>query len=182
MKMTPEVKEARKEARRLAKMEAKELELIETYKAQRPVKSMTITVVWNKSRMWGMNPSAEAEVRYHDGSFSRLGPFKCSGCGYDKLSTVVADVFNAALRYKLFQKIEGEAPYGMYYYGGKATRKEYKRMSGENAIRYDKPGYNGGVGMSCYPRIAEFIGGELKTVASGKSFDVFEYTDKGGTL
>jgi hypothetical protein len=38
--------------------------------------------------------------------------------------------------------------------------------------------YNGGVGTSCYYNVSEFIGGKFKCVASGKTFDVFEYWEE----
>lgn len=36
----------------------------------------------------------------------------------------------------------------------------------------------GGVGTSCYYDIAEFIGGKFEKISSGKTFDVFQYTNK----
>lgn len=169
MAMTEEVKKERKEARKLARKREAELAIVEEHKAQNPVKSMTINIEWKKSRMWGSNPSAEARIEHYDGTFSHIGPFTCSGCGYDKESTVIADIFNVALRYELYRRIKKEQPYGVYYYGGKYEDKgEY----------FCNPTYNGGVGTSCYYRIAEFIGGRFENVSNGKTFDVFKYIDK----
>ena len=36
--------------------------------------------------------------------------------------------------------------------------------------------FNGGVGMSCYYRIAEFLGGKLERIASGNTFDVYLFS------
>ena len=46
-------------------------------------KGGTVTVDWSRSRMWGMNPTIR-----------RFGDKCCqvSGCGYDKLSTALAEV------------------------------------------------------------------------------------------
>lgn len=166
MKMTEEVKAERREARKAEKKRLLRLEHIAAIKAQKPVKSMTINIEWKKSRMWGFNPSATARIKHHDGSYSNIGPFTCSGCGYDKESTVIAEAFNAALGYKLFKRFKGEAPYGVYYYGGKTNEKGWLPM------------FNGGVGTSCYYDISDFIGGTFKKIASGNSFDAFEYTDR----
>ena len=99
--------------------------------------------------------------------------YTCSGCGYDKESTVIAQIFNEFLKYKLydetlrskwmaknnFYKDEDSKPYGVHLPG------EYT------------PYYDGGIGTNCYYRIAEYIGGVFEHVASGKMFDVYRYTD-----
>jgi hypothetical protein len=168
------------EARRKERKEQSELAEIEKQKNQKPIDKITITIEWRKSRMWGNNPHAEAEVYFKDGTFERKDGYTCSGCGYDKESTVIAEIFNDFLRYKLYQKhytksfINGEEvnhPYGVYYYNGKIGDKHE-----DGYIR--KPVYNSGVGTSCYYKIGDFIGGKFENIASGKGFDVFVYTDK----
>lgn len=180
MKMTQEEKDKRKEERKKARTTAKELAQIELEKNQKPIESMTVTIEWKKSRMWGHNPTAEAEIRFKDGTFKRSASYNCSGCGYDKESTVLAYAFNDYLLYKLYTKrkwtdsINGEKtnhPYGVYYYSGK-TGETYE--SGH----ITKPRYNGGVGVSCYRDIGKFIGGKFEKIASGRTFDVYKYTDR----
>jgi len=146
-------------ARREAKRQAKELARIEAEKNQKAVESVTIKIEWKKSQMWGSNPNCEAEVHYKDGTFERSPIFKCSGCGYDKESTVISDVFNHYLKYKLYQFSDEDKnkPYGIYL-------NDYKH-------------YSGGIGTSCYYQIAEFIGGKFEHIASGNTFDVYKYTD-----
>lgn len=165
MNNTEEEKIARREARKEAKKVAAKLAVVEAEKNQKPVKEITITIEWRKSRTWGSNPHAEAAVSFQDGSFERRNSYTASGCGYDKESTVIAQIFNDFLKYKLHTKIEGEPPYGMYY--------------GTTALSHipDYVSYNGGVGTSCYYRIGEFIGGKFENIASGKTFDVYKYTD-----
>lgn len=113
--------------RRKARLQAKELLEVNMQRHQKPVKSITITIEWRTSRTWGSNPHAEAQVEFQDGTFYRKNGYTCSGCGYDKESTVIAEVFNDFLRYKLYQKrswkdkINGQEtnhPYGVYYYSG----------------------------------------------------------------
>ena len=142
---------------------AREVKKIEAEKNQKPVKEIVISIEWVKSRTWGHNPNATAEVHFQDGTFSRKEGYRASGCGYDKESTVVAAIFDDFLKYKLWERdLTDAAPYG---------------ISSGNTGSYEYRYFGGGIGMSCYPRIAEFIGGKMENVASGKTFDVWKYTD-----
>ena len=40
------------------------------------------------------------------------------------------------------------------------------------------PHFNGGVGMSCYYRIAEFLGGKLEQIANAQMYDKYVFTFK----
>jgi hypothetical protein len=167
MKLTAEEKQARKEKRQADRKAAQRQAIIDAERQQKPVREIRINIEWKKSRMWGMNPTANAEIFHKDGSYSSAS-YTCSGCGYDKESTVIADVFNAFLKYKLFSPLkptdrdekrgETTAPYGI-------------------TVRTDWKYFNGGIGADCYFAISQAIGGELKKVASGKTFDVYKYTD-----
>lgn len=163
VKLTPEQKEANKIDRQNARKEAKELARIEGEKNQKEVAEITINIEWVKSRMWGHNPKCEATVKHKDGTYSR-GFATCSGCGYDKESTVIADIFNNFLKYKLYRELkptgrdrEDGKPYGIYL----------------NQYRH----FSGGIGTDCYYAISEAIGGKFERIASGKSFDAYKYTD-----
>jgi hypothetical protein len=147
----------------LKKQREKRLKQIEAEKNQKPVKSITIEIEWKKSAMWGMNPHCVAEVRYKDGSYERSKTYKASGCGYDKESTVIADVFNDYLRYKAWavNDTKEELPYGL--------SKSSKPM--------DYSPHYGSIGTTSLQRIAKFIGGELRHTASGKMYDCWEYTE-----
>lgn len=168
MKLTLEQKAANKASRAAARQDAKRAARIELEKNQKPVESITISITWHKSRMWGNCPNAEAVVIFKDGTGERRDGFRASGCGYDKESTVIAEVFNTFLRYKLHAIADitgghgsndsGPAPYGINRY-------------------VDSRSFAGGIGTSCYMSISKFIGGNFEHVASGKMFDVFKYTD-----
>jgi hypothetical protein len=167
-RMTTEEKLSRAESRKQARKEEKERLLYESEVNQLKVDSIIISIEWKRSRTWGSNPHAVADVRFKDGQaqmYVRVEGFTCSGCGYDKESTVIAGVFNAFLKYKLHEKgdLTGH-PYGIGNYHNE--NRKYKHVY-----------YEGGVGTSCYPRIAEYIGGKFEKVASGNSFDVWKYTD-----
>lgn len=173
-KLTEEQKKQNREARKLGRRLAANRARIEAEKSQKPVRRLTITIEWRKSRTWGSNPRAEAAVEFRDGTFTRRDGFTCSGCGYDKESTVVSDIFDAFLRYKLWRlpksKITGghgsgdtgPAPYGIQHYEGEDG--------------YKSRGFADGVGMSCYYRLCEYLGGKLEHVASCKSSDVWVAT------
>lgn len=169
IKLTDEQKQANRDAKKAARLEVKEAARIEAEKNQKPVKSLTITIEWAKSRTWGSNPTAEGWIEYADGTFGHTIPAHASGCGYDKESTVIADVFNQCLKYKLWQLSEeavkgghgsgdeGKAPYGISRY---------------NNHRH----FSGGIGTGCYYKICEYLGGKFDHTASGKTFDVYTAT------
>jgi hypothetical protein len=157
MKLTQEQKEANKVARQEARKEAKRLAKIETERNQKPVKCIEFSIEWKKSRTWGNCPRLDAFIEYKDGTTARVSSY-ASGCGYCKESTVIADVFNTALKYKIYQMPEGvKLPYGI--------RSDYYK------------GFSGGIGVNSYYDIATAIGGEFKRVATGKTFDAYKYTD-----
>ncbi len=162
-KLTIEQKEANKLTRKQAKKEAAELARIEREKNQKTVREIKISIEWRKSRMYGNNPFLDAQIWFKDGSYESMTS-TCSGCGYDKESTVIADVFNAFLKYKLYPPLnktdrdrEDGPPYGIYI----------------NQNRH----YSGGIGTTCYYAIADAIGGKFENTASGKTYDAYKYTD-----
>ena len=161
IKLTPEQKEANKVARQQAKKLEKELARIEAEKNQKPVSEILFNIEWKKSAMWGHNPNMDVVVRFIDGTSVRGEGYKCSGCGYDKESTVIAEAFNTFLKYLLHKPAllrKKNPPYGFY-------------------ISKERKLYNGGVGTQCYYEIAKFIGGKFERVSSGKSFDVYKFTN-----
>ncbi len=156
MTLTAEQKAANKVARQEEKAIAKKFAQIEADKNQKPVSYITFSIEWSKAG----NPTCTARVHYTDGT-SRQAVSKAGGYGYCKESTVIAEIFNAALKYKLYELMptteKSALPYGLYDFDG----------------RYS---FAGGVGTSCYYQIAEFIGGKFERVASGKTFDAFKFT------
>lgn len=129
------------------------------------IKKLNISIVWKRSRTWGYNPHARWSCWFKDGTFMN-GIETASGCGYDKHSTVVASVFNVVARGMLFRKRNSrkEAPYGICNAGKGASKKYF-------------PSFSGGVGMSSYERIVDFLGGKIET-HSGETFDYHVITFK----
>ena len=179
----------RREARKIERSLSKQLAVIEAARNQKPVKSMTITIEWKKSRTWGSNPHAAARVQYCDGRSDYADDFTCSGCGYDKESTVIADIFNRFLQYKLYQPGRVTREYRTRGTGAKNAYGIANYKNGEvskEGTYCGHPYYSGGVGASCYTTysspeydqsVAGFIGGTFRKIASGSTFDVYEYTD-----
>lgn len=113
--------------------------------------TITITIEWKKNRNYGLNPHASAEIITDKRRSTKV--YKASGCGYDKESTVVADLLNDVK--ELFTIPEGELPYGL-------TRGDYP--------------FCGGVGMSCYYSIMKVLGGKLEHITGTKTVDVWRIT------
>lgn len=186
--LSPEEKLSRKKARQLSHAQAKENTRIDSLKNQKPVRSLVISIEWRKSRMWGTNPHASVAIYYHDGLYTSQDGFTCGGCGYDKESTVIAEIFNQFLAYKLFQHVkktrqkwvnnDGKKPLN-YPYG--ISIRKYKAGENLDGIMYpeiDSRYFSDAIGTDCYYAIARAIGGTFEHTASGKSFDVFTYTDR----
>jgi hypothetical protein len=157
--------------RQLANRAKKTALRIEQEKNQKPVDNITINIEWKKSRMWGNNPNCIAQVKFKDGTYERSPVFKCSGCGYDKESTVIAEVFNFYLKYKLWNLTPEQMK------GGHGSNDEGKAPYGLSCYSPEHRSFAGGIGTSCYQRISEYIGGKWEHVANGSTFDVYQYVD-----
>lgn len=130
-------------------------------RAERPdVKELHLSITWKRSRTWGHNPHLYWEAYLADGTWTS-GRCTCSGCGYDKESTVVAEACNEVLSGMLWRKRnkKGETPYGIY-----------------RGKDWYFPRFEGGVGMSCYYSIIAFLGGKLKRTATGDDYDKYVAT------
>lgn len=168
-KLTPEQKQANKDARKAARSAAATAARIEAERNQKPVKSLTITIEWRKSRTWGHNPTASGRIEYADGTWGQTADAHASGCGYDKESTVIADLFNQCLKYKLWALTEEQAA------GGHGTGDTGKAPYGITRY-YGNRYFAGGIGTSCYYKICEYLGGTFTRNASGKTFSVYTAT------
>ena len=131
-------------------------------RANRPdVKTIKIKIDWRKSAMYGYNPHARYWATFDDGT-TQYGEHTCSGCGYDKASTVVAKVFNDVCT-------------------GMLWRKRHTRKQKPYGVRYSWRHYfEGGIGCECYNSICAFLGkgGEFKHTAWSDTFDQYEVNFK----
>lgn len=115
-----------------------------------------IEVNWKKSPTWGWNP--HAEIRWEDeaGNWHFKEGYSVSGCGYDKHSSVVAQALNdnfSNLLYSIRKKSRKNKPYGISFHKGSL------------------PYFEGGVGMSCYPRIFAWLGWHSFKPADSDTYD-----------
>ena len=144
---------------------AKENENNERKFTMADIRTLRIDVTWKKSRWWGNCPRAEWRCWLKDDTFLE-GSEYASGCGYDKLSQVVADAFNKVGKGMLWRKRNSrkKAPYGIMHVG-KGADKKYN------------PYFEGGIGANCYKYIAEFLGGKMEW-SEGKTWDSFVFKFK----
>lgn len=129
------------------------------------VKRIELDITWKKSRTWGYCPTCEYDVWMQDGTYLH-GKRHASGYGYDKHSTVVAEVFNICAKGMAWRKRNSSkvAPYGLEHVG-KGKTKEWP------------PYFEGGIGISCYPAIVAYLGGTMES-HSGKTWDSHTITFK----
>ena len=82
------------------------------------VKSIKIQMTWSKSRNWGMNPSAEAYVKYVNGQYAKYSDKINTGSGYDKATQIIKNLMNySSLRNILHKRIVPEKNYhGINWY------------------------------------------------------------------
>lgn len=156
----------------------REVNRIKTVFAAGKLLSVKISIEWKKSRMWGSNPSAECWYTYEKDGNTHSNYVKSGsigGCGYDKQSTSVATCLNQineilkllytkkdqALKIRPADTNQNDVNKSIFGYG-----------SGYGVL----PSIEGGVGVSCYPRIFEKIGYKFETVGSGKTYDVYTIT------
>lgn len=136
---------------------ARELELTAA-----DVEQIIIHINWYTNRNGEYCPATNAEIKYFSGCYE-LFRTSASGCGYDKESTVMANIFNKFCKNKLWEKrrTRKEVPYGA-------------NLDAKTRMCY----FSGGVGIECYRRIIEFLGGQYDHVAWSKNYDKYVFTFK----
>lgn len=127
-----------------------------------PIENLTIGVNWAKSKMWGMNPTAEAYIN----GFGSVSSGSISGCGYDKQSTAVANVLNQVPQFLQL----------LYTEKNKKVKLSNRELFGYGAGYGILPSFEGGIGVNCYDRIFNKIGYKFETISSGKMFDCYRIT------
>lgn len=173
----PKLTDEQKAERRRIKAIRDSIATVDARRKQKPVRQMDISIEWKKGT-YGWSPTAQARVWFQDGSFEVSKSYRAGGYGYDKESTVVAEIFTDYLAYKLFDESSWVTDGSVLYHG---ERKPYGMHTESQDDGYAWAYYAGGIGMSCYHDIAKFIGGALEKTGSGKSFDCYRYTDNSHT-
>lgn len=122
-----------------------------------------VSMRWLQST-YGYCPRASMRYRDTQGWHNVDNAAYAGGWGYDKTSTILADVLNQfrGLRWSLRRKNYNNKPYGVY-------KSEYN----------DGMYFDGGIGVSAYYRVCDWAGYKLKHMVESKNFDVFTITRKG---
>ena len=146
----------------------KDLEKLETVGNAENIKSISVSIVWHKSRTWGYNPTAEIRIETTNRYYYETGT--ASGCGYDKRSAAVGSALNkipAALKLLCDLK-EVNAPENITEY---SNAKYIAYGAGYGAIPY----YEGGVGYSCFDTIFNIAGFKRVCFNETKTTDYYYY-------
>lgn len=152
------------------KKEAAALDRLEKAAASPELETVTISVEWHRSRVWGYNPTVTAEVQTVDG-FERFTG-SASGCGYDKESAAVADaLYNC---YPVIKALcEKKEASGLF------------ERNNHNAIAYGAgydaiPALEGGVGMSSLESVFNACGYVIECRNHTKTTDFYYFVKKEG--
>lgn len=105
------------------------------------IKCLEVRIIHCESRIWGYVPKAYYTVVFDDNTSSDGKSSSQTGCGYDKISSALAEVFNDVAK-------------GMAYRKRKKKEKPYGIGKDLNNLPY----FQGGIGESCYFKIARFLG------------------------
>lgn len=146
-----------KKAREEAKNTAKRLEALALAESCELPESISISVEFTRSRMWGSIPHATVTAE-HRRTFGTA-----SGCGYDKESAAIADAMNQhpAIMRILYDHAES----------GECFPCSVRTFAG-------LPSFDGGCGVSCFRAVFEACGYEWRQVGNGKTFNVYAITRK----
>lgn len=126
---------------------------------------ISVSVEWKKNKMWGSNPTAEAHISTSDHNGARyIGT--ASGCGYDKESAAISEAINQS----------NEFLKAMYTIKDKNIDKDNREIFGYGSGYGIFPALEGGVGVSCYPKIFEKLGFKWQGISHGKSYDAYQVT------
>lgn len=140
---------------RLQRLNDSAIKIVETPN----IKCLEVRMVYRKSRTWGYVPTAYYTVVFDDNTSSDGESSSQTGCGYEKTSCALAEVFNDVARGMAYRKRKKkEKPYGI----GKDLN--------------DLPYFEGGVGESCYVKIAKFLGLKKIVVHRGNAEDFYTFS------
>lgn len=145
-----------------------DLDKLESIANAEDIKSISVSVVWHKSRTWGYNPTAEIRIETTNRYYYETGT--ASGCGYDKRSAAVGSALGkipAALKLLCDLK-EKNAPENITEHSN-ANYIAYG--AGYGAIPY----YEGGVGYECFDKIFNIAGFKRVCFNETKNTDYYYY-------
>lgn len=148
----------------------KHINRLETIANAAEIKSISVSVVWHKSRTWGYNPAVEIRLETKEGYKFSTGT--ASGCGYDKRSAAVGSALNEMPEaVKLLCDIKEAKIPEMPETNNSSNAPYIAYGAGYGAIPY----YEGGVGYSCFDKIFEIAGFKRICFNETKTTDYYYY-------
>lgn len=141
----------------------KKIETIEACEIAEMPETISVLVEWKKSNIWGSNP--HATVKIGNAEFKGFA----SGCGYDKMSTAVAEAFNQSNRMKKILLETKEAALQAGETGGNGNLIGYG--TGYGALPY----FEYGVGINCFIGILQRAGYKCNTTWTDSIDSYFFY-------
>lgn len=123
------------------------------------IKCLEVRITYRKSRTWNCVPTAYYSVVFDDNTRSGGKSSSQTGCGYDKTSSALAEVFNDVAK-------------GMAY----RKRKKQEKPYGIGKDLNDLPYFEGGIGESCYFKIARFLGLKKNVVHRGSVENFYTFS------
>lgn len=126
--------------------------------------SLLVNVEWIKNRTWGNNPRAEVAIYSTDGNAER-GTGRASGCGYDKRSAAVDTVLRTSAIF------------------GRLLIENWRRVADCYGVRKWRgiPEVDiSGKGIDTLRTVCERCGLVWHSNTSGRTWDTYEATKKGG--
>lgn len=122
-----------------------------------PVRYLSIICEWWRSSTWGMCPSVETRSgEYHIGG--------ASGCGYDKLSSAIAQALNQDKR--VLKRLYTLAEKGL-----RQGKKTFHEIIGYGSGYGSLPYFEGGVGYTCFKSMFDKMNATVNTWSEGKTSD-----------
>lgn len=169
-------------ARDLEKGYTKKLEKVERAEKAAPPQTISISVEWKRSSVWGYNPTATVTVYSADGWHQYTGT--ASGCGYDKLTAAVGEALNQSAAVLNMLYTAKEKAYKRSKAAERAAWKQYGPESNRDAIHYGAgygilPYFEGGTGWSSFAGVFVACGYKITAERGARTSDYF-YIEKGG--
>ena len=125
---------------------------------------LIITIEWKASRMWRSNPKAYTNY----GFISR----SICGCGYDKLSTAIAEALNSHL--PILKMLYRKKNYDLLTWKDGDIKNDYNReVLGYGSGYGILPCFEGGVGVESHKTILARLGLEMRQVSNTNNTNVF---------
>ena len=149
----------------------KKIEKLQRVQAAEDITSVSVSVIWKRSRTWGWNPHATVTI---NGIYQFEGT--ASGCGYDKRTAAVGTALNQSrvilkMLYTAKEKALKKAP---------ADVRKNPDASNTDLLSYGAgygvlPYFEGGVGISSFFGVFRACGLELKHEAGTETSDYYYF-------